>query len=94
MSRQFSSAGIVIVIRLTYGSWPGVGGNDQTVADFERRRVREERRRVAVRPEPVQDQVEGDAAHFLLIGSSGLLGVVLAPDAMHRGGSLLYAVEQ
>ncbi len=72
----------------------GVGRDDQTVADLERRRVREERGGVPVRPEPVQDQVEGDAAHFLLVRRSGLLGVVLAADAVHGGGALLHPVEQ
>ena len=83
-----------MVIRLTYGSWPASAGTTRrsrisSVGAFGKSD--------AVWPsgaEAVQDQVEGDAAHFLLIGSSGLLGVVFAPDAMHRGGSLLYAVEQ
>src|SRR5438067_2134235 len=60
---------------------PGLGPDHATVADVERGLPREERPGVAVRPDPVQRQLE--LRELALVRVRGRPGAELAPDAVH-----------
>src|SRR5512133_923099 len=72
---------------------PGLRRQDSP-ALAERRRVREERRDVPVRPDAEQYEVERGVAELALVVCGGLLLAQLAPDAMDGVRAVLEAVEQ
>ena len=94
ITRALVSAGMDSVTRSTNGSSPGSAGSDASSLLVQRRRVREERRDVAVGPDAEQREVEHRVAELALVVGCRALLAELALDPVHLTRRRAEAVEQ